>query len=703
MATNQTPSSIAPGSLDAWEYLASYADLRGVYGTDTVGAAQHYTDFGISEGRAITFDAWVYMASHDDLLNFYGSSLDAMGAASHYVIFGAAEGRATNTFDALAYINDPGNTDLLAAFGGDADGGRSNGAEHYVTFGRSEIASGLRDSSGQNTGAGDFVLTAGVDNYPGTLDNSGNDTLTATEATLTAGDNLNGGGGSDALNYWTNTGGNHGAFTMTNVERLQATADLFTTSTFDLSGTTGVTTFASVNTTGNLVFNQVTGLAALEVQNMTTGGNVTIAYQDPVVAGGSDAMSLNLINNYNTGIGTILIGSLSDSDSGIETLNITTSSAGTRVATLDADVTTINITGSQDLEIINPLDDNVATLSAGTMTGDLDLDMRQTLVDVDYYGSQGDDTINFDDDWTDPANGASTNTGLTHDISGGAGHDDIIGGDGDDDIHGEAGDDEISGRGGDDDIEGGDGEDDISGGAGNDEIDGGAGSDELSGGADNDSITGGTGDDDILGGDGNDILRGDAGVDEITGGAGADLITGGAGGDQIDISDAETVEDTVRYNDDGDAGLPGVLEASQGDDVDGFTTTEDKVNFTGDFLFSDMVGANQNAVNAPGYAGGLDFNDNLAGDDTVQLFAAGAATAVIGDLFVGDDLRAAVGTVADETVGQERILIFNSGDGNSAIYRFSSIAADNTIADNELSLLGVVDAVLVAGDVTFTT
>ena len=704
MATNQTPASIAPGSLDAWEYLASYNDLRNFYGTDTAGAAQHYNTFGLTEGRAITFDAWVYMASHIDLLNFYGSSLDAIGAASHYVILGAAEGRATNTFDALAYINDAGNADLLAAFGGDADGGRSNGAQHYVTFGRSEIASGLRDSDGQ-AGA-TIVLTTGVDIEDGT---PGDDTFVATNATLTAGDNLNGLGGYDTMEYYSNADKNNAAFTMTNVERLQATADGASTSTFDMSGTTGVTTFASVNTTGNVDFEQVTGLAALEVQNMTTGGNVTISYQDPVVAGGSDAMDLNLINNGNTGIGTLLIGRTSNSNSGIETLNVNTSQAATRVATLDTNVATLNVAGDQNLEIINPLNPNISTVDASGLSANLDLDMTGQAVAQAFTGAQGDDDIT----WAGIASAVTANSGEGNDtlimgegaddVNGGAGNDRISGNGGADAITGGAGDDLINGGGtATNTVNGGDGNDIITGGTGADVIDGGAGDDIIDGLAGANAIDGGAGDDQIIAGAGADSITGGAGADSITGGDGADVILGGPGADAIDLTETVASTDTVRYNSTDDAGTAGVLAASQGDNITSFLTGGDDIDFSGEFLAGNMFGATADAVNAVAYAGGLDLDANGSGTDTVQIVADGAETTALADLFVGNDLRIALGAVTNETVGDERIFIFNAGSGDAAIYYFRSEVADNAITDNELSLLGVVDDELAAGDITFT-
>jgi serralysin len=36
---------------DAAQYLATYADLRGAFGTDTHAATEHYIQFGHAEGR----------------------------------------------------------------------------------------------------------------------------------------------------------------------------------------------------------------------------------------------------------------------------------------------------------------------------------------------------------------------------------------------------------------------------------------------------------------------------------------------------------------------------------------------------------------------------------------------------------------------------------------------------------------------------
>ena len=90
MAINPTPASITAGTLDAWEYLASYVDLMSFYGADQAGAANHYNVQGRPvEGRSITFNTWAYMASYEDLMNYFG--FDAIGAAAHYVVTGRVE------------------------------------------------------------------------------------------------------------------------------------------------------------------------------------------------------------------------------------------------------------------------------------------------------------------------------------------------------------------------------------------------------------------------------------------------------------------------------------------------------------------------------------------------------------------------------------------------------------------------------------
>jgi hypothetical protein len=87
--------------------------------------------------------------------------------------------------------------------------------------------------------------------------------------------------------------------------------------------------------------------------------------------------------------------------------------------------------------------------------------------------------------------------------------------------------------------------------------------------------------------------------------------------------------------------------------------------------------------------------------DSVQLIAAGALTATAADLVTLADLNAAIGALTNETIGDERILAFVSTDGSTALYKFTSAAADGAITAGELQLMGIFSATLTAADFTF--
>lgn len=137
----------------------------------------------------------------------------------------------------------------------------------------------------------------------------------------------------------------------------------------------------------------------------------------------------------------------------------------------------------------------------------------------------------------------------------------------------------------------------------------------ITGGAGVDNITGTAGADIINGGAGADVLIGSDGADEITGGEGADTITGGAGQDIIDLTEATSAIDTLRY-----------AESAAGN-VD--TVTGFKVN-------NDIVSLTIGAISEAGTDITLSTGD---GADIAAAVAAGAAvfTAVAKDTAVAAD------------------------------------------------------------------
>jgi len=278
-----------------------------------------------------------------------------------------------------------------------------------------------------------YDLTTGPDTVPGT---TGDDLIVATNLTLTANDRIHGGlpTASDVFKYVTNVDASHAGFFMDGVERVEVTADQHSSVDFDFSGTTGIKTVASLNSTGNVAFNQLTEIPlVVEVQNVTQQGNVTVQIQNAAVAGSSDSIILDLINNYNTGVGVITIGSVADANSGIETVNIKTSVAASTVAQLNVDMTTLTVTGDKSLVITAPLNGTERNIDAHTMTGNLTLASTLTgSAKVTYTGSQGVDIVTFAGTTGDH----TIDSGKGNDvITLGAGHDNVNLNDGDDTLN----------------------------------------------------------------------------------------------------------------------------------------------------------------------------------------------------------------------------------------------------------------------------
>lgn len=116
--------------LDALRYIASYGDLIEAFGADPAKGRWHYENWGIKEGRKITFEPSRYMASHADLIAAFKG--DEERATRHYINWGYKEKRSTTSFDPLAYI--ASYADLIAAFATDAIAG----AKHYIYWGYQE-------------------------------------------------------------------------------------------------------------------------------------------------------------------------------------------------------------------------------------------------------------------------------------------------------------------------------------------------------------------------------------------------------------------------------------------------------------------------------------------------------------------------------------------------------------------------------------
>jgi S-layer protein len=239
--------------------------------------------------------------------------------------------------------------------------------------------------------------------------------------TFQAGDNIDGGAGTDTLVVTIGTTGTHQATSLTNVETVNVTFSA--AGTLSLLGSTGVTT---VNAQGSTAAASVTNIplgTALEVMN--TDQDATLAFKASSVTGSSDSATVTLKNV--TG-GTLTVAA-------IETLNLVSSLGGNTLADLTAAAAnTVNISGDQTLTI-TAANTVAETINGSTATGALTLTTDNTNAATISGGSGNDSitstgtnntivTINAgagNDTITHSANLASTDV-----IDGGAGTDTLV-------------------------------------------------------------------------------------------------------------------------------------------------------------------------------------------------------------------------------------------------------------------------------------
>jgi|GEM_PF-5112530 len=147
--------------LDSLRYIASHGDLIEVFGADPVKGRSHYEQWGIKEGRQITFEPSRYMASHADLIQAFKG--DEFKATTHYIQYGYKERRQTtfSDLDALQYIATYG--DLIQAFGSSA----LSGIRHYVSFGYQEGRRAFFDALAYIASHGDLIAAFGTDAVAG--------------------------------------------------------------------------------------------------------------------------------------------------------------------------------------------------------------------------------------------------------------------------------------------------------------------------------------------------------------------------------------------------------------------------------------------------------------------------------------------------------------------------------------------------------
>ncbi len=114
-------------------YSGKYTDLKKTFGSDAGKLYNHFSDYGIKEGRqaSLVFDVVFYKKSYADLRSAFGN--DNMKYVEHFSKYGMKEGRrGSQEFDVNSYKNQY--QDLRLAFGNDL----TKYYDHYNRYGMYE-------------------------------------------------------------------------------------------------------------------------------------------------------------------------------------------------------------------------------------------------------------------------------------------------------------------------------------------------------------------------------------------------------------------------------------------------------------------------------------------------------------------------------------------------------------------------------------
>jgi Ca2+-binding RTX toxin-like protein len=509
-----------------------------------------------------------------------------------------------------------------------------------------------------------FVLTSGLDIFAG---GAGADTFFASNNTLQAGDQLNGGLGSDILRVFTDqslASKAYAGFELRNIETLEVTNDSKGAVTFDLSSSKDLTTLVNQNSTEQVQFNQVTGLANLVVRNLTDAAesDTTVQFQDTVVAGKNDSISLRL---ESSDADLIRVGRVGDKNGGIETINLDVSGRAATVNQLDSDITTLGLTGDVGLTVTTALNDTIRTIAGETFSGGASLSVATATGGVTVDLGAGNDSI--------------TGSGFADDIDVRGGNNTVNSGTGNDTVAAGNGDNSIATSDGIDSVTVGDGANTIDLGAGNDSLLAGNGKNTVTGGTGNDSITVGNGANTIDAGADNDVVSAGnggntidlgAGNDKATTGTGADAVTTGAGLDTVSTGDGDDL-----------------IVGGANFDASGTETFVGSGIFVGDEdVISGGAGRDTLSINAGSADANFRFVDGVevltlttAGSTTLSTEAEEAGIAEINALNAGNDV------VNASTFS--RNLTVNLADGNDTVTTGSGSDTFNVGALNDADVL----------------
>jgi len=318
---------------------------------------------------------------------------------------------------------------------------------------------------------------------------------------------------------------------------------------------------------GNTITKVVTNGGAISMTKDTAVTSIEYITGDTVSIESAGAQSVNIKGAAATPATAVTAGTLTTKATSLTVTSsnvLGTNAVNTLPIGTNATVTSVTLTGSNNIKFTGGTAVTTVNASAVTATGDdatypVEVSVGSSTSTANVTFTPGAGRVNVttgggSDTLTGTAGADSFSAGNgNNNITAGAGNDTVTSGTGNDTISLGDGDDRVTSSGdGADSITGGAGADTIDASDGNDTLDGGDGADSLTAGAGNDSIVGGAGNDWISDGEGNDTVSAGDGADTIVMGAGFDSIDAGAGDDVITSANTLGSGDTVSGGDGND-------------------------------------------------------------------------------------------------------------------------------------------------------
>lgn len=245
----------------------------------------------------------------------------------------------------------------------------------------------------------EFRLTSGTDTFTGGAGDDffdGQREITGgTEfVTLNNADSLSGGAGTDTLSAQLRGGATVTPSALTSIEVLTVEVSTNNAETLNAVNADSLTTINNNSPSNSLtVTNVQTAVSAIGVSN--SAQNLTITSANTALAGTADAATLTVSS---TTAGTVTVGPTSGTN-GYESISVSSGGGAANTLTDLVDTgtttTTLNLMGSQDLTITNPVDAEITTINGGSASGKLVIDATAATGNVTFTGGTGDDSFDI--------------------------------------------------------------------------------------------------------------------------------------------------------------------------------------------------------------------------------------------------------------------------------------------------------------------